>query len=184
LLTQIKGNQKQLLTTIEQICRYSESFDEYEETETKHGRQEIRLTQTFAPNIAIYNLGYIYDNDWRKYIRTVIKVNRKTKVKYKGQIKNRRDTAYYVCTKSIPQAKKAAKYIRNHWHSENVNHYIRDTTLKEDQSRIRKNPGTMARIRSFALNLLKFKGEKNICKATYGNALDCESFIEFVCSIG
>ena len=75
-------------------------------------------------------------------------------------------------------------YIRNHWNSENVNHYIRDTVLGEDASRIRKNPGTMARIRSFALNLLKFKGEKNISKAIYGNSLDSESFIEFVLNIG
>ena len=35
-------------------------------------------------------------------------------------------------------------------------HHVRDVTLREDASRIRKNPGIFARIRSFAYNILRF----------------------------
>src|SRR5664280_1218735 len=42
------------------------------------------------------------------------------------------------------------------WRIENKLHYTRDVTFREDASRIRKNPGVFARIRSFAYNILRF----------------------------
>jgi len=41
------------------------------------------------------------------------------------------------------------------WGIENKSHYTRDVTLHEDASRIRKNPGIVARLRSFTYNLLR-----------------------------
>jgi predicted transposase YbfD/YdcC len=38
---------------------------------------------------------------------------------------------------------------------ENKLHYTRDVTFLEDQSRIRRNPGVFARIRSFGYNVLR-----------------------------
>ncbi|HQT62711.1 hypothetical protein, partial [Acidiphilium sp.] len=37
---------------------------------------------------------------------------------------------------------------------ENSSHYVRDVTFAEDRSRIRTNPGVIARLRSFAFNIL------------------------------
>ncbi len=44
--------------------------------------------------------------------------------------------------------------------------------MLEDASRIRSNPGIFARARSFALNILRANGEKNIADALWQNALN------------
>ncbi len=62
-------------------------------------------------------------------------------------------------------AKTFASAIRNHWAIENQNHWVRDVTLAEDASRIRINPGIMARLRSQALNIARANGVTNIAEA-------------------
>ena len=58
-------------------------------------------------------------------------------------------------------------FTRKHWGIENSNHYVRDVTLQEDKSRIRKNPLNMAILRSFALNVLRHNGAKSIQNERY-----------------
>jgi hypothetical protein len=58
--------------------------------------------------------------------------------------------------KDNQKAADAARVIRGHWRIENRLHYVRDATLREDASRIRKNPAIFATIRSFAYNILRF----------------------------
>ena len=43
-------------------------------------------------------------------------------------------------------------------------HYTRDVTLREDASRIRKNPGIFAKIRSFAYNILRFNQRDSVAQ--------------------
>ncbi len=62
--------------------------------------------------------------------------------------------------------------IRGHWETENPNHHVRDKALQEDASRIRKNPGIMARLKSFGLNILRLNDVRNITLARFENALD------------
>ena len=50
-------------------------------------------------------------------------------------------------------------------------HYTRDVTLCEDASRIRRNPGIFARIRSFAYNILRFNQSDTIAQDRYAAAL-------------
>lgn len=99
-------------------------------------------------------------------IETIIKVERKRKIfdtktkKYKESI----EISYYLstftdCTDIM------AKIIQEHWGIENKNNYVRDVTLKEDASRIRNNPGIFARLRSFALNILRINYIENIKEA-------------------
>ena len=83
----------------------------------------------------------------------------------------REETSFYVCSAPL-SAKKAAEAIRSHWGVENKNHYVRDVAMLEDASRIRINPGIFARARSFALNILRVNGEKNIADALWRNALN------------
>ena len=75
--------------------------------------------------------------------------------------KNRQETAWHICTRML-NAEQANACVRKHWAVENSLHYVRDVTMGEDASRIRKQPGTFARLRSWALNLLHFKGFQNI----------------------
>ena len=42
---------------------------------------------------------------------------------------------------------------------------MRDRILGEDASRIRRHPGIFARIRSFALNILRAQGVTNVSEA-------------------
>ena len=76
-------------------------------------------------------------------------------------------------------AAQSAQIIRNHWGIENRLHYVRDVTLKEDASRIRRNPGIFALLRSFALNLLRFNGITNISLGLYDNALDFDRLLTY-----
>jgi hypothetical protein len=61
-----------------------------------------------------------------------------------------------------------------HWGIENSNHCVRDVSLREDFSRIRKNPEIMATLRSFGLNLMHVNREMNIGRAVYRNSADVE----------
>jgi predicted transposase YbfD/YdcC len=83
----------------------------------------------------------------------------------------RQETAFYASSVLLP-AKTFASAIRNHWAIENQNHWVRDVTLAEDASRIRVNPGIMARLRSHALNIARANGATNIADALWTAALD------------
>ena len=88
------------------------------------------------------------------------------------------EVAYYVTSTGEPSAEQIAHAIRQHWGIENRNHYVRDVTLNEDGSRIRKNPGIMARIKSFALKILRTNNTKNVAQATWENALCFDNILK------
>jgi integration host factor subunit alpha len=75
------------------------------------------------------------------------------------------------------EAAEAAAAIRGHWGIENRSHYVRDVTLCEDASRIRKNPGVFARIRSFAYNILRINQTDSIAQDRYAAALGGLDFL-------
>ena len=50
-------------------------------------------------------------------------------------------------------------------------HYTRDVTFQEDQSRIRRNPGVFARLRSFAYNVLCRNRTSTFSQDRYAAAL-------------
>ncbi len=103
----------------------------------------------------------------------MVRVTRRTSVRSAatGLWKTRQETAFYVSSVML-SAKVLASAIRNHWAIENRNHWVRDVTLAEDASRIRINPGVMARLRSQALNIARANGVTNIAKATWAAAID------------
>jgi predicted transposase YbfD/YdcC len=63
-------------------------------------------------------------------------------------------------------------WVRGHWAIENRSHYVRDVTLGEDASRIRKGSGpeVMAAVRNAAIGLLRLTGARNIAAAVRSNA--------------
>ena len=56
---------------------------------------------------------------------------------------------------------------------------MRDRILGEDASRIRCHPGIFARIRSFALNILRAHGVSNVSEAIYTNALSLPCLLAY-----
>ena len=70
------------------------------------------------------------------------------------------------------------EWIRGHWRIENASHHVRDVAFAEDASRIRKNPDIVARLRSFAYNLIRASGDDNIQNARWRAALDLNLALE------
>ena len=64
------------------------------------------------------------------------------------------EISFYLSGRPVT-ANLAAHAIRKHWGIENKSHYTRDVTFREDASRIRTNPGIVARLRSIAYNILR-----------------------------
>lgn len=133
----------------------------------KRTRHESRTVEVFEAAPALEK------TTWNGLIACIIKVTRSTLIRRAndGMWDRREETSFYVCSAPV-SAKKAASAIRSHWGIENQNHYVRDVSMLEDASRIRINPGIFARARSFALNILRANGEKNIADALWRNALD------------
>src|SRR4051812_43274734 len=96
-----------------------------------------------------------------------------------GLWKTSAETSFYLSSHRI-DANHAALAIRKHWGIENKLHYTRDVTLREDASRIRKNPGVFARLRSFAYNILRFNQSDTIAQDRYAAAL---GGLKFLCSL-
>jgi hypothetical protein len=62
---------------------------------------------------------------------------------------------------------------------ENRNHYVRDVAFDEDASRIRHNPGIMARARSFALNIMRKNRITNVAQALWNGGLNLDHILAY-----
>jgi hypothetical protein len=69
--------------------------------------------------------------------------------------------------------------VSGHWGIENKNRHVRDVSMREDASRIRRNSHIMAKMRSVALNILRANGETNIAAALYRHALSLPSMLAY-----
>lgn len=117
---------------------------------------------------------------WADAFKTLISIHREVdrfNTRKKDWEKSE-ETAYYLCDLEL-NAEAANKIVRNHWGVENRIHYVRDTRLCEDASRIRCNPSIFAILRSFALNIFRFNQVDNISLALYDNALDLDYVLAY-----
>lgn len=171
LLVRVKDNQPNLHDALSDLCRSQAPIGVYETTDRRHGRQEHRLVEVFE-------VGDVLDADWKPHIACVVRVSRLTYLKdtRSGLWPTREDIGHYAC-QILLDAPTAARAVRAHWGIENRAHYVRDVTLAEDASRIRQQPGIMARIRSLALNILRANGVKNVRQAVYANALSLDRLL-------
>jgi hypothetical protein len=130
-------------------------------------RQEDRRIEVYAPGAALD------DSEWGPLIVAIVRVTRSTLIRSAatGLWREREETAFYASSVML-RAEIFANAIRGHWAVENENHWVRDVTLAEDASRIRVNPGVMARLRSQALNIARANGVENIAQALWSGALD------------
>ena len=98
----------------------------------------------------------VAETEWESHVAAIIRVERTVFhfLPATGRWKSSFETSFYLSSRPVA-AKTAAAAIRQHWGIENTYHYSRDVTFREDASRIRKNPGVFARLRSFAYNILK-----------------------------
>src|ERR1700754_4657116 len=130
-----------------------EAIDTATTLEKGHGRTERRtLTATTALN---------------SYLRWpgVGQVGRIESVVQRGGQRTT-ETRYFIT--SVPRPRAGAedllRWSRGHWTIENRSHYVRDVSLGEDASRIRKGSGpeVMAALRNLAIGILRSTGASNI----------------------
>ena len=84
---------------------------------------------------------------------------------------------------SVPRSAADATVLlswnRGHWRIENCSHYVRDVTLGEDASQIRKGygPQVLAGLRNSILTSFRAEGVKNIAAALRKNAYQVTRFL-------
>ena len=88
--------------------------------------------------------------------------------------KTTHEIRYFITSVSRPvaDAGQLLKWARGHWSIENRSHYVRDVTMGEDASRIRKGSGpqVMAALRNATIGFLRTMGATNIAESLRRNA--------------
>ena len=170
----VKDNQPRLRDALVALCAEREPFDRLETVDRgRHGRQEHRRVEVFEVEGRL-------DPDWRPWIACAARVTRLSWCKdtRAGLWRPRREVAYYVSQVPLDAAG-FGRAVRAHWGIENRDHHVRDRVLREDDSRIRRKPGVFARLRSFALNILRADGVSNVSEAVYVNALSFDRLLAY-----
>jgi predicted transposase YbfD/YdcC len=174
VIAQVKDNQKSLLKDCQRIAQTSTPDEIYQEPVTKtRNRIESRKVEIFvSPTLT----------DAQKWdlVEVVVKVERyrqlfDTKSK---TWKNSDETSFYIST-IVLSAQEFCHAIRNHWGIENRNHHVRDVTMGEDRSRIRTNPHIFAKLRSFALNILRKNNVENVSLALFENCMNLDHVLNY-----
>jgi predicted transposase YbfD/YdcC len=84
------------------------------------------------------------------------------------------ETRYFITSvaRAVADAGQLLKWARGHWSIENRSHYVRDVTMSEDSSRIRKRfgPQVMAALRNATIGFLRTMGQANIAESLRRNA--------------
>jgi len=173
-IIQVKGNQKTLLKDCQRIASNTTADDVYQEPMTKNrNRIESRKASVFFYPLLTHFL------EWG-LVKAIVEVQRFRK-EYKTKQKcwvDTHETAYYISTIDL-DAKLFCKAIRDHWGIENRNHHVRDVTLLEDKSRIRVNANIFAKLRSFALNILRKNKVENVSLELFNNCLNFQNVLDY-----
>ena len=87
-------------------------------------------------------------------------------------------TRTYVLSTKL-DAGRLAQVVRSHWHIENRLHWVLDVVMDEDGSRTRKDhgPENLARLRRFALNLLRANQDKGSTRGKIKRAAWDDAFL-------
>jgi predicted transposase YbfD/YdcC len=88
--------------------------------------------------------------------------------------KTTHEVRYFVTSvsRAVAGAGLLLKWARGHWSIENRSHYVRDVTMGEDASRIRKQSGpqVMAAFRNAAIGVMRTLGVTNVAEELRRNA--------------
>jgi predicted transposase YbfD/YdcC len=162
----LKDNQPTLMQQAETTCAAQPPTSTDTSSDIARNRYETRTVEVFGATHAVAG------TEWKPLIKTIVRVERKVwhRSAKTGLLSGTSDLAYYLANCAAP-ASHAAAAIRGHWHVENKLHYTRDVTFLEDQSRIRRNPGVFARIRSFGYNILRRNQTSTFSQDRYAAAL-------------
>jgi len=162
----VKANQPTLHQQIQEVSATTAPLGSACSHDRGRNRDERRTVTVVDP------AGKLADTDWHPYVAAIIRVERDvyTRNAKTGLLRHSSETAFYVANTPVT-ATRAAEAVRAHWRIENTFHHSRDVTLGEDRSRIRTNPGVLARLRSFAFNILKANQTNTLSQDRYRASL-------------
>jgi len=115
----------------------------------------------------------VVEADLRAYLawpgaRQVLRIARRVVVQATGEV--REETAYAITSlaRERANARRLARYLRQHWRIENRSHWVRDVTFQEDAGRVRTAPipQVLAALRNAVIGLLHAHGRTRIKAAT------------------
>jgi len=163
LLTQVKDNQPGLRRRLELGCAGRKPSG-YAKSQTKgRNRWETRELTVFPAK------AWFRHTPWERLIKTVLRLERTVcrRDPATGLCKQTTEIVFWVSSAAGSPPESWNEWIRGHWRIENGSHCVRDVAFAEDASRIRKNSDIVARMRSFAHNLLRASGCDNIKNARW-----------------
>lgn len=157
-LVMVKKNQRQLYADIALAFAEPDGADYYRKAQSRnrHGnRWEIRQLQATA----VLN-DYL---EWPE-VGQVCRITRHTQ----GPAETTSEVRFGITSLGAAvEPRTLLRYARGHWEIENRLHYVRDVTLGEDASQVRKGaaPQVMAALRNVVVSVLRSLGESNIAAA-------------------
>ncbi len=174
LLTQVKNNQPSLRRRLELGCVRRKPIGSDTTRSVGRNRSETRELTVFPAK------AWFRHTPWEPLIKTVLRLNRTVfkRNPATGYWTRTSEVVFWVSSAANQAPKLWNEWIRAHWRIENGSHYVRDTAFAEDASRIRKNPDIVARMRSFAYNLIRTGECENIRNARWRAALDLNLALE------
>ncbi len=160
----VKGNQDLLRRKIECFFAspdlFEAEFARARSVDVGHGRIDTRSLLCSGDLPA----GYL---DFPQ-VAQVFCLKRTRKHKKSGKVEE--ETVYGISSLTPAQAsaKRLLSLVRGHWYIENGSHHVRDVTLGEDASQVRKGslPQVMAAVRNASIALMRLAGHENIAAAT------------------
>ena len=166
----VKGNQKTLFEDIQLLLDDPEtaSDDTAETVDGDHGRIETRRATV------------LHDVAWLAARHRFPGLAAVGKIEATREIDGKTTTAsrYYILSKPL-SATRFLDVVRAHWHVENRLHWVLDVVMDEDQSRARKDngPENLARLRRFALNIIRANKDKGSTRGKIKRAAWDDAFL-------
>ena len=179
LLTQVKNNQPLLRRRLERGAACRKPNGRATNQTKGRNRWEVRELTAFPVK------AWFRHTPWETLIKTVIRLERTVHKRNPatGLLAKTDETVFWISSLDGVAPEIWSEWIRGHWQIENASHYVRDNAFAEDASRIRTNPDIVARLRSFAYNLIRASGEANVQNARYRATLDVSLAINLVINI-
>jgi predicted transposase YbfD/YdcC len=151
----VKKNQPTLYHQIETIIgEKNNQTSSYTTLEKNKGRIELR-------HIMVSNSIEAISKDW-KGLQQIVGVQRI--IKDKGVIS--KEMAYFISSRN-ENAFLYEQGVRSHWAIENSLHWVKDVTLKEDASKIKKGnaPQNISTIKNIGINIFRENNYTNMAEA-------------------
>ena len=167
VIVQVKANQPSLLRGLEQIVATRTAVAVHDSRDRARNRRQDRHVHVYDTVAALKG------TEWEPLVAAMVCVHRQTLMRSAatGLWTQREEVSFSISSVMLP-AETFATAIRGHWAVDNKNHWVRDVTMSEDASRIRINPGIMARLRSQTINIARANGMTNIARALRQGAID------------